>query len=222
MSINARILASLSTPLVFFYLGWVHENQIIGGDFELTYTGNKIYTIFSNFYQIKAIPIMGNPFNAFFPILMMCISFLSILNILNKILVTLKCPGLQFGKYDDISDIVLEEGKIKMSKRKKLIKKAYKNMLEQLNNGNTKNTDKNKNLLREFFKGFFQQSKFHCATILLTTDDNNVDENLDGSSLTLTQNNLRHDIVKFGKRVGSFSDMFKRYGVKVVTEDENV
>lgn len=61
---------------------------------------------------------MGNPFNAFFPILMIIITVLTIFNFLNKILVLFNCGIFQFGQVD-IKDDVLEEGKTKLLERKK-------------------------------------------------------------------------------------------------------
>lgn len=124
MSFNARMVARLASPLAFFYLGWIHENQIIGGEFENSSSGESLYTAFSRFYKIQVVPIMGNSFNTFFPILMMCISFLTATNILNRIFVMMKCPGLQFGQ-TLISEEDLNEGKKKLADRKKQVIRQY-------------------------------------------------------------------------------------------------
>lgn len=124
MSFNARMVARLASPLAFFYLGWIHENQIISGDFENASNGTPLYTAFSRFYQIQVIPIMGNSFNTLFPILMICVSLLTATNILNRIFVAIKCPRLQFGQ-TFISEEVLKTGKIKLAEKKKFLLRAH-------------------------------------------------------------------------------------------------
>lgn len=67
MSFNARMVARLSAPLAFFYLGWLQENQTRDGPWsdapgDDTLSGDdddKLYTAFSRFYEIQVIPVMG-------------------------------------------------------------------------------------------------------------------------------------------------------------------
>jgi hypothetical protein len=92
MSFNARFVARVAAPLAFFYLGWLHENG----------TRNKTAddiapTAFSKFYQLQVIPVMGNSFNTFFPILMIGVSACTATNIINRILVFMKLEDYQFG-----------------------------------------------------------------------------------------------------------------------------
>lgn len=233
MSTNSRMFASLSSPLVFFYLGWMHENGIIEGSFENDFEGHKLHTIFSQFYTIKTIPIAGNPFNAFFPLLIISVSLLTIANQLNNLLVSLHCSGFQFDQYD-IDNTAIENGKLKLSKRKKLIKQAYLNMLEQ--HGLTrhlKQTKQSNGIVRTFFKGFTQQSKFHSDVIFLECDEENQHRNDNGFDSSLNSSNSLNsavlpnqssaiqeglDIISLGKKVGSFSDIFKKYGVRPINK----
>jgi hypothetical protein len=67
LSTNSRVVSSLSTPLGFFYLGWIFENGVRTGSWtEGSPDGtagdgddNTIMSAFSKFYQINVIPIMG-------------------------------------------------------------------------------------------------------------------------------------------------------------------
>ena len=211
MSINSRIFASISIPLMFFYLGWLHENGIL--DIKL------LNTVFSDFYQMRAIPIAGNPFNAFFPIFLLCVSFLTTIKQLNNFLKYIGFPSLQFD-YDEVTDTVLEEGKLKLSKRKKLLKNAYLNMLKQTNQ--LKHL-KNKTFFGVFFNGFKQQSKFHSDVLIENSVDLNGSINLNNSiSLTgfdINDGNSKPDIITIGKKIGSFSDMFAKYSVRPIDEE---
>lgn len=67
LSVNARVCATLSSPLAFFYLGWIYENGLRQGDWTHGANGstvgegsnNNIFTAFSKFYQIDIIPVMS-------------------------------------------------------------------------------------------------------------------------------------------------------------------
>jgi hypothetical protein len=67
LSVNARVCANLSSPLAFFYLGWIYENGLRTGSWTEGADGgsvgegskNKIFTAFSKFYQIDIIPVMS-------------------------------------------------------------------------------------------------------------------------------------------------------------------
>lgn len=108
LSVNSRACVRLATPLAFFYLGWIYENGVKEGAWEdssITKTDDasgesstdKLVTAFSKFYQIQVIPIMGDSFNTFFPIVMFCVSALVLLNLINRVLVFMKLENLQFG-----------------------------------------------------------------------------------------------------------------------------
>lgn len=203
-------------------MGWLHENRIIGGNFENTINGTPLYTIFSSFYRIQAIPIMGNPFNAFFPILMIIITVLTIFNFLNKILVLFNCGIFQFGQVD-IKDDVLEEGKTKLLERKKLIKEAYRKAQEQSSSTNSRNE---RRFLNIFSKGFMKQSKFHCDILLndnvpLLRDVEQVGEISDNSSTPspMMKQNKPIKLGSFTEKIGSFSNLFKKYTIRVSIEE---
>ena len=125
LSVNSRICAKFSYPLVFFYLGWIFENGVRTGSWtdSSTYTDcyydlvnnitnttcdfvsdpnpakfETLSSCFSQFYKIEVIPIMGDSFNTVFPLLLFCISFLMVTNLLNWILVKLKLEKYQFGQ----------------------------------------------------------------------------------------------------------------------------
>lgn len=67
LSVNARVCANLSSPLAFFYLGWIYENGLRRGSWTEGADGgtagegskNEIFTAFSKFYQIDIIPVMS-------------------------------------------------------------------------------------------------------------------------------------------------------------------
>jgi hypothetical protein len=67
LSVNARVCANLSSPLAFFYLGWIYENGLRTGSWTDGAKGgtvgegpnNQIFTAFSKFYQIDIIPVMS-------------------------------------------------------------------------------------------------------------------------------------------------------------------
>ena len=46
---------------------------------------------------MAVVPIIGGNFNTFFPALMICLSFLQLMNLVNRILVFVRLPSLQFG-----------------------------------------------------------------------------------------------------------------------------
>jgi hypothetical protein len=215
MSVNSRIFGSLACPFIFVYLGWLHENGI-NNDKSLS-------TVFSNFYQMKAIPILGNPTNAFFPILLIIVSLLTSINMLNRCLASIKCSNFQFG-ISDISQNLLEEGKTKLLKRKKMIKRAYKQSLQKLNENI--NHSKKKNGLMDFVVGFSKQSKFHSNMSFISDDEDSKDD-LNYSSLTITQDQFgdqqrQYSLKDLGKRMESISEMFTRYDTRSPLEDENV
>ena len=203
MSINTRILGCLSTPLVFFYLGWIHENRILGGTFENDYEGNDMHTIFSKFYQIKTIPIMGDSSSTFFPVLTMVISFLVMFNYLNKTLISLNCSGMQFDQCD-IDNEILEKGKHKLYERKKLIKTAYTNTLNQMGTRSS--------FFSEFLSGFNEQSKYHHDWML----NNNIDEESNSSIISDEYDSMGSPVKSLvvpslTTKIGLFVDAFGDY-----------
>lgn len=138
MSFNVRMVARLSAPLAFFYLGWVHENQIISGNFQDSKDADseKLYTAFSKFYKINVIPIVGGPFNTLFPIIMICISFLTLTNMINRILVYFNFDYLQFGQIV-MSEKMINDGELKLKNKKEFRLREYnrnarKNILKNI------------------------------------------------------------------------------------------
>jgi hypothetical protein len=73
LSVNARACANLSSPLAFFYLGWIYENGLRNGGWTEGAKGgtagegskNELFTAFSKFYQIDIIPVMSQTFLLF-------------------------------------------------------------------------------------------------------------------------------------------------------------
>lgn len=135
LSVNSRACVRLATPLAFFYLGWIYENGVKEGAWEdssITKTDDasgessteKLVTAFSKFYQIQVIPIMGDSFNTFFPIVMFCVSALVLLNLINRVLVLMKLENLQFGAAI-LTDEQLREGKRQLTRHKRTMERAY-------------------------------------------------------------------------------------------------
>lgn len=52
---------------------------------------------FSHFYQLQSVGVIRKTFGLIFPIMLYCVVGLILPNILNRILVLLRMPGLQFG-----------------------------------------------------------------------------------------------------------------------------
>lgn len=218
MSINSRIFGSLVYPFIFVYLGWLHENGV--NDI------NDTQTIFSNFYKMKEIPIFGNPANTGFQILLIIVSILTSLNMLNKFLVSIRCSDFQFG-ITEVSEDLLENGKAKLLKRKKLIKRAYKQSLQKLNDN--VETNKKRQGLMDFAVGFSKQSKFHSNGCFID-NDNNDEENINDlnySSLTITQEQFcehkkQYSLGDIGKQMESISEIFTKYDTRLPREYEIV
>lgn len=98
MSFNVRMCARLAAPLAFFYLGWIRENGVSSGSW--TESDNGVYemtSFFSKIYQISVVPALGDTFGTLFPILLFCVAFLFVTNLLNRLLVLAKMPDWQFG-----------------------------------------------------------------------------------------------------------------------------
>lgn len=134
LSVNSRAVIRLSTPLVFFYLGWLFENGIIGGDWLNGAAGgtagdddtgiNRIMLSYTQFYQVQVIPIMGGSFNSLFPIIMFSVSGLVLLNLFNRALVFLKLENYQFG-IEILSEEQLREGQRQLTRHKRTMERAY-------------------------------------------------------------------------------------------------
>lgn len=236
LSTNSRLFASLAAPLAFFFLGMLHENGIGDDKFKQGVNNTQINTVFSTFYKMNEIPLIGSSFNVFFPIMILCVSVLTCAKVLNTLLKSVHCDKLQFNQYEFSSD-ALEEGKAKLSKRKKLIKKAYRKMIQH----NDRKDDES--YLNMFFKGFIQQSKFHCDMFIEDGDgDDDQDQEQDqdendiekgnihnilhqpsamnnvmdiSGSLSLTDpDQLNMELV--GRRITMLGSVFRMYSTKVV------
>jgi|SaaInlStandDraft_4_1057021.scaffolds.fasta_scaffold03755_4 hypothetical protein len=207
MSLNSRFFSSLTCPLAFFYLGWIHENGITYDTFVNSYSNEKINVVFTKFYEIKMIPVINNVFNIFFPICLICVSILAALNYLNAILIKLRCGNFQFGQ-ETVSDEILEEGKEKMYNRKKMLKSAYKKMLQDENNDQ-------KSFFMIFSKGINQQSKFNC---FIGDNTPNYINNIElRNSTTMSPIKIKS---KIEERVGSFTQIFEKYSTKIAPIEE--
>lgn len=134
LSVNSRAVIRLSTPLVFFYLGWVFENGVKEGEWLDGTAGgtvgdddrgmNRIMMSFAQFYQVQVIPVMGGSFNTLFPIIMFTVSGLVLLNLFNRTLVFLKLEKFQFGA-EILSEEQLREGQRQLSRHKRTMERAY-------------------------------------------------------------------------------------------------
>lgn len=132
LSVNARVCATLSSPLAFFYLGWIYENGLRSGGWTEGANGstvgegskNNIFTAFSKFYQIDIIPVMKGGFNTIFPIVVFSVSGLVLFNLFNLILVKLKLEKYQFGA-EILTDEQLREGIRQLTRHKNTMVRAY-------------------------------------------------------------------------------------------------
>ena len=141
LSVNSRAVIRLSTPLIFFYLGWVFENGIKDGDWLDGAEGgtvgdddagnNRIIMSFAKFYQVEVIPVMGGSFNTLFPIIMFSVSGLVLFNLFNRVLVFLKLEKFQFGA-EILTEEQLREGQRQLTRHKRTMERAYqRKMLRQ-------------------------------------------------------------------------------------------
>lgn len=112
LSVNARVCAGFVSPTVYFYLSWISENGTTTGQWTQGSQGELMLTAFADFYQIQVIPVIGllfssppladislpgDRFNVIFPVIIYMVSFLVATNSINRALVLLGMPSLQFG-----------------------------------------------------------------------------------------------------------------------------
>ena len=121
LSFNARMVARLAAPLVFFYLGWIAENGLNTGSW--VYNNSETDPVFmpsafSNFYQLQSVYVIKHSFGTVFPIILIVMLFLFVTNLLNRLLIYLKLEKYQFGS-TIVTEEQLRDGKRQLERQKK-------------------------------------------------------------------------------------------------------
>ena len=81
-------------------------------------TGLKMPSCFSHFYQLDQITALRTTFGTLFPIVLYCVMFLIVTNILNHLLVLIKMGKYQFGA-ELVTEEQLKEGQKLLEKNKR-------------------------------------------------------------------------------------------------------
>lgn len=83
-------------------------------------TGLKMPSCFSHFYQLGQITSLRTTFGTLFPIVLFCVVFLIVTNVLNYLLVLMKMGKYQFGA-ELVTEEQLKEGQKLLEKNKRYI-----------------------------------------------------------------------------------------------------
>ena len=81
-------------------------------------TGLKMPSCFSHFYQLDQITSLRTTFGTLFPIVLFCVMFLIVTNVLNHLLVIIKMGNYQFGA-ELVTEEQLKEGQKLLEKNKR-------------------------------------------------------------------------------------------------------
>jgi len=124
LSFNARMIARLSPPLAFFYLGWLYENGSRTGDWLDNQADPPVLmqNAFVQFYQVQVIPGMGD-FTLTFPCILFGVSFLILTQTLNRFLIFIGLPTYQFGN-EVVTEEQLREGRRQLDRHKKQMERT--------------------------------------------------------------------------------------------------
>ena len=144
LSFNARMIARLAAPLVFFYLGWLAENGCTN-DVTPTWTYNEasvdpieMTSSFANFYQLQQVPFIRKSFGTIFPSILIVFLVMVVTDFYNWLCVKLGAGWAQFG-IPRVTPEQEREGKRRLvdDKKKTLNAARRKRMLSflQRNNG---------------------------------------------------------------------------------------
>jgi hypothetical protein len=86
--------------------------------------GDRLTTAFSSFYgSMRVVPFLGRSFNTFFPVVILVVAGVTLLNVLNRIFVWLKMPQFQFGDVE-VTDDQLREGRRQLARQRKQMERT--------------------------------------------------------------------------------------------------
>lgn len=102
LSFNARMIARLAAPLVFFYLGWLAENGISEGQENWTFnhapTGAiQMTSSFANFYQLQQVAFIRRSFGTIYPTILIIFLVMVVTDFYNWLCVRCGANWAQFG-----------------------------------------------------------------------------------------------------------------------------
>ena len=102
LSFNARMVARLAAPLVFFYLGWLGENGIDASDNNWTYNQAPVNAVqmmssFANFYQLQQVAFIRKSFGVIYPTILIVFIVMVVTDFYNWLCVKCGATWAQFG-----------------------------------------------------------------------------------------------------------------------------
>jgi len=104
LSFNARMIARLAAPLVFFYLGWLAENGCTTQNPEWTYNqapaGSdpiEMTSSFADFYQLQQVAFIRRSFGTIFPSILIVFIVMVVTDFYNWLCVKCGASWAQFG-----------------------------------------------------------------------------------------------------------------------------
>jgi len=99
LSQNARFICKLVPPIVFSFFGLIFENGLVKGEWVNDSCGIETDTAYARLFDdMTLVPLFGgDKFNTYFPLLIVFLCVVQLLNLTNRILVRLGLVGWQFG-----------------------------------------------------------------------------------------------------------------------------
>jgi len=150
LSFNARMCCKLAPPIIYSYFGLIYENGVTEGEWMENAEGEILNTAYSElFSEMSVLPVIGEKFNTFFPVLMVILSVLQLGNLVNRILIRVRLAHLQFGT-EIVDEDTKMEGKRQLLRHRKQAERAALRGL---------NKEKYSKMKRASFWGMFKGGK---------------------------------------------------------------
>ena len=147
---NARMMAQLTPPLAFFYLGWIAENGLRSGDWLNNQGEPPIYmeNAFVQFYQVSVIPGVGD-LSVTFPIILFSIVFLFVTGLFNRVMVAMDWKKFQIGD-EIVTKEQLRDGQRQLERYKSvMVRNAQRSHFRSLIHGSGKNNNNDNHTTNE-------------------------------------------------------------------------
>ena len=143
---NARMMAQLTPPLAFFYLGWIAENGLRTGDW-IDNQGDppiSMQNAFVQFYQVSVVPGIGD-LSVTFPIILFAIVFLFITGLFNRLMVFMDMKRFQIGD-EIVTKEQLRDGQRQLERYKSvMVRNAQRSNFRSLIYGQRENNNNHGN-----------------------------------------------------------------------------